>query len=187
MTKKNLNIFRNIPTLKTDRLVLRKIKMEDLSDVHEYASDPIVPRYLLWYPHKTLSFTKAYLKYLQKLYSKGKFYDWGIEFNGKMVGTVGFTSFDFKSNSAEIGYVLGREYWGQGIATEAVREILKFAFETLDLSLICAMFLPENVQSRRVLEKCNFNYSEKKSFLVKEEYRDVEIYSLSKEAFYCNI
>lgn len=183
MKKKKLKIFKDLPTLRCERFVLRKISASDLTDVHEYASNPDVSRYLLWYPHKTLSYTRQYLKYLEKLYRKGKFYDWGIEFQGKMIGTVGFSSFNFKENSAEIGYVLNPDFWGRGIVAEGIFAILKFAFLYLDLSAVEAIFLPENTQSRRVLEKCNFKYRDKKLVLVKGEYRYVEVFSISKEDF----
>ncbi len=183
MKKKNLKIFKDLPTIRSKRIVLRKISINDLSDVYEYASNPEVSRYLLWYPHKTLSYTRQYLEYLEKLYKKEKFYDWGIELCGKMIGTVGFSSFNLKTNSAEIGYVLNPEFWGKGIVAEAIFEILKFAFGNLDLSRVEAVFLPDNTQSRRVLEKCNFKYRGKKLFLVKGEYRYVDIFSISKEEF----
>lgn len=183
MKKKNFKIFKNLPTLRTERLVLRKIEVTDLNDVYEYTSNPKVPKYLLWYPHKTPSYTKQYLEYLEKLYKKGKFYDWGIVYCGKIIGTVGFSSFNLKNNSAEIGYVLNSEFWGKGIAVEAVLEILKFAFYNLALSKVEAMFLPDNTQSRRVLEKCNFKYSEQKLILVKGEHRYVDVFSISKDIF----
>ena len=100
-----------------------------------------------------------------------------------MIGTVGFSSFNIKNNSAEIGYVLNSEFWGKGIAVEAVLEILKFAFNNLALSKVEDIFLPDNTQSRRVLEKCNFKYSEQKLILVKGEHRYVDVFSISKDSF----
>ena len=182
MNKDSLKIFKNIPTLKTDRLILRKIECRDLSDVYEYTSDPLVPQYLMWYPHKTREYTKSYLQYIKKLYKKGKFYDWGIEFEGKLIGTVGFSSISVKNNSAEIGYVLNSKFWNKGIATEAVNEILKFAFSILDIQRVEAIFLPENEKSRKVLIKCGMKFEgvRRSALLVKGEYRDVEMFSIIK-------
>ena len=185
MKKSVLKIFKSIPTLKTERLVLKKIELGDLSDVHEYTSDPSVSKYLAWYPHKTQDYTRAYLSYIFKLYKKGKFYDWGVFINGKMIGTVGFSSIDIKNDSAQIGYVLNSSYWGKGIATEAVREILKFGFSNLELKRIEAVLLPENLKSKRVLAKCSLKFKEvRKSFvLVKGEYSDAEIFEINKEEY----
>ena len=189
MVKNDFNIFKRIPTLKTERLILRKIKKTDIDDVYEYASDPLVPKYLLWSEHKTKEYTKDYLKYLSKLYKQRKFYDWGIIYKEKLIGTVGFSSINIKNNSAEIGYVLNRSFWGFGIATEAVMEILQFGFITLNLSKIEAIFLPENHQSRRVLEKSNMKLEQIRhsALLVKGKYQDIEVYSILKDEYLCGI
>lgn len=186
MHKDSLNIFKNIPTLKTDRLTLRKIECRDLSDVYEYTSDPLVPKYLMWHPHQTREYTKSYLKYMNKLYKKGKFYDWGIEFCGKLIGTVGFSSINIKNNSAEIGYVLNSKFWNKGIASEAVNEILKFAFCILDMQRVEAVFLPENEKSREVLKKCGMKFEgvHRSALLVKGEYRDVETFAIIKADYF---
>lgn len=189
MTKRDFDIFKRIPTLKTERLILRKIEKTDLDDVYEYASDPAVPKYLMWYEHKAKEYTKQYLKFISKLYARKKFYDWAITYNGKMIGTVGFSSINLKHNRAEIGYVLNRNYWGKGIAAEAVAKILEFGFLALNFNRIEAIFLPENAQSRRVLEKSNMKSEgiRRAALLVKEEYRDVEIYSILKEEYLTGI
>ena len=185
MKKDDFKIFKRIPVLTTERLTLRRIQMSDLSDVNEYTSDPEVPKYLMWHPHQTIEYTRAYLRYVTKLYRKGKFYDWGIYLDNKMIGTVGFTSINVANNSAEIGYVLNRKYWGKGIVSEAVKEIIKFGFSVLSLNRIEAVFLPENEGSRRVLVKCGLKSEgvRRSALLVKGEYRDVEIYSILKEEY----
>ncbi len=148
MTRKDMRIFKNIPTLRTDRLTLRRIMPSDLDDVYEYASDREVSRYLLWSPHRDSLYTRDYLLNLQILYSKGRFYDWGIIYNGKMIGTVGFSSIDLNNNSAEVGYVLNRKYWHFGIASEAVKRILDFGFNTLELDSISAKYMVSNTSSK---------------------------------------
>jgi ribosomal-protein-alanine N-acetyltransferase len=66
-----------------------------------------------------------------------------------MVGTCGFTSFNCSSDSAEVGYVLNPEYWGKGIATEALTKVLEFGFDQLKLHRIEAKFIKENERSRQ--------------------------------------
>ena len=189
MKKDKLKIFKNIPQLSTDRLILRRMTLEDLKDVYEYASDPTVSEYLMWYPHKNIEYTKMYLRYLEKLYKKGKFYDWGIVFNDKLIGTVGFTSINLKTNVGEIGYVLNRSLWGKGIASEAVREVLKFGFSVLGFDRVEAIILPENKRSRALLTRCLFSFQEFRnaSVLIKGMYRDVEVFSITKEQYFKGI
>ena len=188
MKKEDLKLFINIPTLVTDRLLLRKISTIDIYDVFEYASDPEVSKYLMWHPHRTLAYTKDYLKYLGKMYRKSMFYDWGITYNGKMIGTVGFSSFDIKNNTGEIGYVLNRKFWGIGIATEAVKRVIDFGFNELSLDRIEAIFLPENFKSRGVLLKCGLQCEgiSRSALVVKGERRDVETFSILKEDYVSN-
>lgn len=157
MTKKDLKIFKDIPTLHTERLTLRMIRTSDIDDVFEYASDHSVSRYLLWSPHKDRLYTRNYLINLEFLYSRARFYDWGIEYSGKMIGTVGFTSFDLKCNEGEIGYVLNRSFWHLGLASEAVRRVLDFGFVELGLLKISARYMAGNETSKRLAERLGFS------------------------------
>ena len=71
-----------------------------------------------------------------------------------MIGTCGFTKFDYSNNAAEIGYVLNSDYWGKGYCSEAVSKIIEFGFESLKLHRIEARYMKENIRSRNVMEKC---------------------------------
>lgn len=185
MKREDFKVFKCIPTLTTERLTLRKIQKFDLEDVFEYTSDTAVSEFLLWYPHKNREETDCYLNYLQKLYKKGKFYDWGIEIGGKMIGTAGFSKINIKDNSAEIGYVLNRSFWGKGIAVEAIEEIVKFGFSVLKLDKISAVIISENKRSAKVLSKCNFKEekSEEKKMQIKGALRSISRFSISRELY----
>ena len=184
MKKMQLSIFKNLPTLETERLILKKITKTYLDDVYEYRSDPNVSRYLLWSPEKDKQSTLFYLEYLEELYGKGKFYDFGIflKENGKMIGTVGFTTIDLNKNSASVGYVLNSKYWGQGIALEALTKIINFGFNELLFDKLFAKFAEDNIASKRVLEKSGFKYLnyEKKSLLLKNKMQKIAVYVLEK-------
>lgn len=187
MNKKDLKLFINIPTLNTERLILRKIEKSDLNDVHDYASDPEVSRFLLWNPHQSIEFTKLYLKTVSSFYKKGIFYDWGIvdKKSGKLIGTCGFTDIDVKNESAEVGYVLNRNFWGQKIAKEALLRVLEFGFVTLGLNRIEARYLIENERSRRVLEKCGMKYEGtlKDAIKVKGKFKTISIFAITKKEY----
>ena len=192
MNKEFLKIFKRIPTLTTERLQLRKIELRDIKHIYEYAKDPAVSEYLLWSPHPDIDFTREYVKYVRYLYRHARFYDWAIMYKRKMIGTVGFTSFDLEKNSAEIGYVLNRNVWGKGIATEAVNKIVRFGFQVLGLNRIEARFMPGNLRSKAVLIKCKFSYEGLKRDAIEVEGRkiDVELFSMTRDEFEfsnCNI
>ena len=149
-------IFRRMPKIQTERLLLRRIKMADAHDMYDYASRPEVTRYLLWYEHPDLSYTKRYIAYVDTQYRAGEFYDFAIieRESKKMIGTCGFTRLDGENSTGEVGYVLHPSFWGKGYATEAVEAIIRFGFEKLGLHRIEGRYMENNVASRRVMEKC---------------------------------
>ena len=154
MRTEDLKIFSNIPTIRTERLVLRKITPADLIDVYEYSKNPETSKFLLWSKHNSLNDTKILLSIIKRKYKENAFYEWGIEYNGKMIGTAGFTHFSIANDSAEIGYVINPDYQGIGIATEAARAVIDFGFNTLNLNRIEARCMKGNDKSIRVMEKC---------------------------------
>lgn len=88
--------------------------------------------------------------------------NFAIVMDGEAVGGVGFlVGRDIHHRSAEMGYWLAEKYWGQGIVTEAVRAVTKYAFETFDLMHIFAGLFEHNVGSRRVLEKAGYEFEGK--------------------------
>ena len=188
MKKRDLRIFVNIPTLETERLMLRKIKNYDLKDIFEYSHDPKVSEFLLWSPHESEYTTKMYIKTVKKYYRAAKFYDWAIvhKDTGKMIGTCGFTDINIITNSAEIGYVLNSDFWGQGIACEALQKVLNFAFEKLELQYVEAKYMINNERSKRVLEKSNMKYIGKQinAIEAKGKYHTIGIFAISKSDYF---
>ena len=179
----DLKLFSRIPTLYTDRLILRRIQPTDVDDIYEYAQDMLVTKYLLWNPHCDKSYTRRYVNYIDKKYKKCEFYDWGIEYGNKMIGTCGFTSFDIDNNSAEIGYVLNRCYWNLGIATEAVGRVISFGFDVLGLNRISARYMIGNEKSEGVMKKNGMEFEGvlRSAVLAKGKYVDVGIYSIIRK------
>ncbi len=179
--------FRYPPELHTPRLILRKMEKSDAADMYEYACDETVTKYLLWEPHVNERFTLRYLSYIQSRYRAGEFYDWAIieKSKNKMIGTCGFTSFDFPNNSAEVGYVLNPRFWHCGIAAEALFEVIRFGFNTLNLNRIEAKYMVDNVNSLRVMEKVGMTFEgiSRKSMFVKGKYVSIGVCSILKSEF----
>lgn len=170
-------LFSHIPTLETERLTLRGMRVSDAEDMFAYAQQEPVTRYLTWTPHPNVKHTKDYLTYVGQRYRTGDFFDWAVicKEDGHMIGTCGFTTFDFTSDSAEIGYVLNPAYHGRGLATEAVREVIRFGFEELSLHRIEAKFMKENTRSQRLMERVGMQFEgyAREAMKVKGEYRTI--------------
>lgn len=178
-------IFRNPPVLYTERLILRKLERYDSADMFEYSCIPEVTRYLTWEPHPDENYTYKYLSYVQSQYRAGKFFDWAVVYKDKMIGTCGFTKICEDCLSGEVGYVINPKYSGMGIATEAVKRVIEFGFEELGLRRIEAHYMPENVASRRVMEKCGMTFEGilRQSMLVKGQLIDVGICSILRSEY----
>lgn len=170
-------LFSSIPTIETDRLILRAMRVLDAEDMYAYAKREDVTRYLTWEPHPDIKHTKEYLTYVGQRYRTGDFYDWAIvcREDGRMIGSCGFTKFNFASDSAEIGYVLNPHDHGKGYGTEAVEAVLKFGFETLKLHRIEARFIQENIRSLKLMQRVGMTlegYARESHFL-KGEYKTI--------------
>ena len=188
MTKDMLCIFTRIPTLETNRLTMRKILPIDCADIYEYSCKPETSRYLLWSPHENLRYTKKYLSFVQNAYRNEAFYDFALvdKESGKMIGTCGFTGFDLQHNSAEIGYVLHPDFWGKGLAKEAVLRLMAFGFAELRLHRLTARIMTQNTASTRVAEKCGMRHEAThiEAMLIKGNYETIDEYAILAKEFY---
>ena len=182
------HIFAHIPQLETDRLILRRMLPTDAEDMYDYAHRSDVTRHLTWDPHPNLNYTKEYLAYISAHYAAGDFHDWAVVVReyGRMIGTCGFTRFHCESDCAEIGYVIHPAFWGRGIATEAVGEVIRFGFQRLELNRIEAKFMEGNEASRRVMEKNGMKFEGilRQSMYIKGEYRNVGVCSILRNEYF---
>jgi ribosomal-protein-alanine N-acetyltransferase len=184
------DIYGDLPVLETKRLVLRKITLQDLKDMHEYASNENVSKYVTWNRHRTLSETKEFILFILKHYKQKKITPWGIEYkeNGKFIGTIDMVWWQPIHKSAEIGYALSQDYWGKGIMTEAAKKLITFGFEKMDLVRIQARCFTENIGSERVMVKSGMTYEGtiRKAMLIKGTHQDLKLYSILKDEFVSN-
>lgn len=185
MEKNLLKIFKKIPTLETERLILRKIDKKDLTDIFEYSKEESTSQYLFWSKHRDISDTKRYLKIVRSYYRTLKFYEWALVLkeSGKMIGTCGFVSFDEYNNNGEVGYAINPKYRNCGYASEALVRVLNFGFNTLNLSRIEGRYIIENHASRRVLEKCGMSFEGvlKSAIVCKGKRRDIGLFAITRE------
>jgi [ribosomal protein S5]-alanine N-acetyltransferase len=180
-------VLTELPALETERLILRKMTLNDVEAVFAYASDPEVSRYTLWETHRSVEDSRAFLKLTTQKYENGGEPDWGIVYkgNGCLVGVCGLVNWEAEHARAEIGFVLSREYWGHGFMPEAVRAMFRFGFERMNLNRIEARCIAENAASARVMQKAGMAYEGtlRQREYIKGAYRDIKLYAILREGF----
>ncbi|MEG4196942.1 GNAT family protein [Microcoleus sp. Pol12A5] len=186
-----LDILAHLPTIETERLLLRKITLNDASDMFEYACNPEVSKYTMWSTHTSIEDTKYFLKSITKMYKRRELVDWGIvhKADKKFIGTCGFVEWSMTHSRAEIGYALSRNYWGEGYMSEAVNAVIEFGFREMLLNRILARCEVSNIASARVMEKVGMQLEGilRQHIFVKDRYWDLKLYSILREEFFDNI
>lgn len=181
------DVFMQLPTLETDRLILRKVRKSDAEDFFAYAKDPEVAKHVLWHAHKTVKDTKRQIKILMRQYRHGDPSSFAIidKASGKMIGTIGYMWVSAVDCSAEIGYSLCREFWNKGLMTEALKEVIRFSFEILMLNRLEAQHGTDNPASGRVMEKCGMKKEGilRQRLINKGRLTDIALYSILKEEY----
>lgn len=186
-----IDILAHLPSIETERLLLRKITLNDASDMFEYASNPEVSQYTMWSTHTSIEDTKYFLQSLTKMYKRRELVDWGIVHKAekKFIGTCGFVEWSMTHSRAEIGYALSRRYWGEGYMSEAVNAVIEFGFREMSLNRIMGRCEVNNIASARVMEKVGMQMEGilRQHLFVKDRYWDLKIYSILREEFFENI
>ena len=160
--------------LTTDRLTLRPWRESDLNDFYEYASVDGVGQMAGWNPHRNVEESQTILSH----FIEGK-HVFALEYRGKVIGSLGVEEYSEENypeldalQGREIGYVLSKAYWGQGLMPEAVKVVIDWLFNDKKLDFIIVGHFDRNAQSKRVVEKCGFHYIKTTKF--KTRYDTVE-------------
>ncbi|WEV60498.1 GNAT family N-acetyltransferase [Streptococcaceae bacterium ESL0729] len=137
--------------IETPRLLLRPLRIQDAEDMYEYASKP-ENLIFIFPPHKNLAETELSLarNFMEKPLGK-----WAIVLKDerKMIGTIDFIKLNHKEKSATIGYVINKDYWGCGLMTEALKNLIDFSFRKFGLTSLDLVADVRNLASKRVAEK----------------------------------
>ena len=149
-----------IDFLETERLILRPWREDDANELYKYASDPEVGLPAGWLPHTSEDNSR---EIIQMVLSAPETYAVCLKENGKPVGSIGFHCNDLaeSDDEYELGYWIGKPFWGQGMIPEASREMLRYAFAELGMSRIWCGYYEGNEKSRRVQEKLGFVYQKR--------------------------
>lgn len=142
--------------IETHRLLLRRFRIEDAEEMYEnWASDPEVTKYLTWPTHSSVEISRMVLNDWIPRYEDGGFFNWAIVWKetGSVIGNISVVKVNEAAESGDIGYCMGRAYWGRGIMPEALRAVMGFLFDTVGLNRVAATHAPENPKSGRVMAK----------------------------------
>lgn len=148
-------------TLETERLVLRKFRLDDAEDMfRNWASNPNVTKFLIWQPYTNVDDVKAYIQSCIDCYEKADYYNWVIEYkeNGQVIGNISVVELKEHTRCTVIGYCIGEDYWRKGITSEAFSRVIEFLFEEVGVNRIESTHDVNNPNSGRVMTKCGLKY-----------------------------
>ena len=173
--------------LESERLLMRVIVKEDADDFYRYAKEDALCRYLIWNPHTSRQYTVRYIERVLCAYRDGRFFEFALveKATRRMIGTCGITRVDAENRCAEIGYVIATDCQGKGYATEAVRTMLAFLFNTFGFHRVEARFMKGNAASLRVMEKNGMHFEGylADALFCKGEYRTVGVAAILKDEY----
>ena len=147
-------------TLETERLILRGWRPEDLNDLYEYAKRPSMAMGG-WKPHAN---KRASLRALKSFIKEDDRWAIVLKENEKVIGQLRLYpdknrgQFSARHSAYLINYALSEDYWGKGYMTEAVKRVIDYAFDEMRIELLGVSHRPDNIRSKRVIERCGFQY-----------------------------
>ncbi|MBR0352919.1 MAG: GNAT family N-acetyltransferase [Oscillospiraceae bacterium] len=173
-------------TFETERLILRRWEDSDAENLFEYAKDPDVGPIAGWPAHRSIEESRDVIR---NVFNGREAYAICLKADSKAIGAIelklnGHTDMIDREDECELGYWLGKPFWGQGIMPEAVQEILRHAFEDIGMSKVWVGYYEGNTKSRRVQEKCGFRYqwkTEEVDVPLMHEKRTGHVSSMTKE------
>ncbi|MFN8413959.1 MAG: GNAT family N-acetyltransferase [Anaerolineales bacterium] len=168
--------------LETERLLLRRLVMEDLDELFSLYSDPEIRKY---FPEGVLNFEEAKEELEWFLNGHPKHLELGLwatihKETGKFIGRCGLLPWMIDEKlEVEIAYLIDKNFWKQGLATEAAQGILQYGFEQLNLSRLICLIDPDNIASQRVAEKIGMVLEKKVDGIDGDNFPTL-IYAISK-------
>ena len=178
--------MKNIGTksIETQRLLLRPFIKSDYQAMYDnWASRPDNLLHVTWDAHQNPDTTRQSIARWVDCYQDLGFYKWAIclkETPEHAIGDISVVNKDEKINSCEVGYILGEDYWGQGLMTEALKAVLTFLLQEAGFNRVSAEFITVNPASGRVMEKAGMSYEGtlRQAKFHKGQVKDYSIYSI---------
>lgn len=172
--------------IKTDRLLLRSIKLNDAEAIFKYRSDAVSNQYQGWIP-TTIDDVNDFIKNRVSLIidMADTWYQFAIvkKDSGELIGDVGIHFIGSDNNQAELGCTLGKKHFGFGYATEALRETTNYLFNELNKHRIVTSIDPKNIKSIKLVERLGFRKEAhfKESILIDGVWVDDLVYAILKD------
>lgn len=182
----NVSLFDQFPTVETESLRLRELVDADAPSVFELFRQEEVTRHYDVETMTSIDAASALITFMRQRYSSRAGIRWALEhkLSRALVGTIGFNTINQAAHKGLIGYELLPAAWGRGLATEAVRAVVRFGHEQIELNRIEALVMLENHASVRVLQKAGF--SEEGVLRAfghwKGRYHDLRVFSVLRES-----
>jgi [ribosomal protein S5]-alanine N-acetyltransferase len=153
--------FAAFPILRTERLTLRQLVINDEQEIFTLRSDSEINKYLDRQVSKTIEDARNFINMVNENINKNDSLYWAITLsdNNKLVGTICLFNFSDENDKCEIGYELLTKFQGRGIMKEAVEKVIDYAFNTIKVQKIEAFFHRDNQSSIRLLDKFSFKQS----------------------------
>ena len=151
-------------TLVTDRLILRRFELKDAPFMFKnWASDEEVTRFLTWQKHENIGVTEWVINSWIENYTDEKYYQWAIVLKeiDQPIGSISVVRINESIGEYEVGYCMGKPWWGKGIMAEALIEVKRFLFDEVGAKRIKAVHDVNNPNSGRVMVKAGFTYCER--------------------------
>lgn len=175
-------------TIETPRLILRPWQEGDAESLYRYASDPDIGPIAGWPTHTSVENS---LEIIRTVFAAPETYAVVLKETGEPVGCCGIMyvnglhTADMKLGEAEIGYWIGKPYWGQGLIPEAVKALLARSFIELGLDVVWCGYYDGNIKSKRVCEKSGFKYHHTNHDIISPlgDRRTEHFYKMTKEDY----
>lgn len=174
--------FTPFPQLETQRLLLRKLTMDDAAEIFFLRSDERVLQFIGREPAISLQEAENFIERISKAIETNESVLWAIALKddpGRTIGTICYWQIQPENYRAEIGYVLHPDHWRKGFMQEAIEKVLEYGFEEMKLHSIEARISSDNTASAAVLDKTGFTKDAyfKEDFFFRGKFSDTIVYS----------
>ena len=172
--------------IETERLILRRIRMEDAEEVFKnWTSDDDVSRYMTWETHKSVEDTKNWISFVNQNCNYSTSFEWVVlvKETGELIGSIGAYFKEEKDNRFEVGYGYSKKYWRKGYATESLKGVMDYLINEKKIKRFYCAHAKDNPASGAVMQKVGFKYvkdgyldlpQKATKFEIKEYYLDIE-------------
>lgn len=180
------DIMDNTKTLETDRLILRKYRIEDAEGMfNNWATDSNTTKYLSWEPHESIDVTRNYISKNISQYANG-LYNWVVELKDthEVIGSISEVGRSTRNKTITLGYCYGSKFWNNGYASETLRRVIEYLLSEQDFYMVEANHRSSNPASGRVMQKAGMKYDatlRKRMLETDGDRADKVCYSITKD------